>query len=84
VAEVEEIFETGTEQVDDEDVVKAFLAKVIDIRNTGCRYTVSAQYFSILHHGNGRSDLIFSRSHMAVSQLRVRPFFCGNGPNTFA
>lgn len=32
---VEEILETGAEQIDDQDVVQAFLAEVVDIRNAG-------------------------------------------------
>jgi hypothetical protein len=32
---VEEIFKRGAEEIDHKDIVKAFLAKVIDIRNTG-------------------------------------------------
>jgi hypothetical protein len=35
VAVVEEILETGAEQIDDQDVVQAFLAEVVDIRNAG-------------------------------------------------
>jgi hypothetical protein len=34
VAVIEEIFEGRAEEIDDKDVVQAFLAKVIDIRNT--------------------------------------------------
>lgn len=35
-AHVEEIFETGAQKVDDEDVVQALLTKVVDLRDTGC------------------------------------------------
>jgi len=35
MAMIEEVFETGPEQIDNKDVVKAFLTEVIDIRNTG-------------------------------------------------
>jgi hypothetical protein len=35
-AVIEQVFERGTEEVDDQDVVQALLAKVVDIRNTGC------------------------------------------------
>jgi hypothetical protein len=31
---IEEIFKRGAEEVDHEDIVKPFLTKVIDIRNT--------------------------------------------------
>ena len=34
IAVIKQIFERGSEEVDDEDVVQAFLAKVIDIRDT--------------------------------------------------
>jgi len=34
VAVVEEILQTRAEQIDDEDVVEAFLAEVVDIGNT--------------------------------------------------
>jgi hypothetical protein len=33
---VEQVLQAGAEQVDDQDVVQALLAKVIDIRNPGC------------------------------------------------
>jgi len=36
VAVIEKVFETGAEEIDDEDVVKAFLAKIVDIRNSSC------------------------------------------------
>ena len=36
VAMVEQVLQTGTEQVDDQNVVEAFLAEIIDIRNPGC------------------------------------------------
>jgi hypothetical protein len=35
VAVVKKIFQRGAEQVDDQDVVEAFLAKVVDIWNAG-------------------------------------------------
>jgi len=34
MAMVEEIFEAGSEEVDDKDIVKAFLTEVINIRDT--------------------------------------------------
>lgn len=37
---VEEVFETGSEKIDDKDVMKAFLAKVKHVRNTSCRMSV--------------------------------------------
>jgi len=39
MAVIEEVFEAWAEQVNDQDVVKALLTKVIYIRNTG--YTTS-------------------------------------------
>jgi hypothetical protein len=36
VTQVEQVLKTGPEEVDNQDVVKALLAKVIDIRNTRC------------------------------------------------
>ena len=39
VAMIEQILQTGAQQVDNQYVVQAFLAKVIDIRNTGCKTT---------------------------------------------
>lgn len=35
VTVVEEVFQTGSEQVDDENIVKTLLTKVVDIGNTG-------------------------------------------------
>jgi hypothetical protein len=32
---IEEVFQTGPEEVDDEDVVEALLAEVVYIRNAG-------------------------------------------------
>ena len=40
VAVVEQVLETGTEQVDDQNVVQAFLAEVINIRDPGCHTSV--------------------------------------------
>jgi hypothetical protein len=37
VAVIEEVLQRGTQQIDDKDVVKAFLAEVVDIRYPGCR-----------------------------------------------
>ena len=34
---IEQIFEGGPEQINDENVVETFLAKVIYIRDTSCR-----------------------------------------------
>jgi hypothetical protein len=34
---VEQVLQTWTEQVDDQDIVQAFLAKVINIRDPGCK-----------------------------------------------
>jgi hypothetical protein len=33
---IKEIFEGGTEEVNDKNIVEAFLAKIIDIRNSSC------------------------------------------------
>jgi len=38
---IKEIFKGGSEQVNDQDVVEAFLAKVIDIRDTSYLQSVS-------------------------------------------
>lgn len=32
---VEQVFEVGTEEIDNEDIVKALLSKVMDLRNAG-------------------------------------------------
>jgi hypothetical protein len=40
VAVVEQVFQAGAKEVDDQDVVEAFLAEVIDIRDPGCRTSV--------------------------------------------
>jgi hypothetical protein len=37
VAVIEQVLQAGPEQVNDQDVVKAFLAKVVDIGNTSCK-----------------------------------------------
>ena len=34
VAVIEEVFQAGSEKIDDEDVVQAFLAKVVHIRDS--------------------------------------------------
>jgi hypothetical protein len=40
---VEQVLQTGTEQVDDQDVMEAFLAKVIDIRDPGYEKSVEVR-----------------------------------------
>ena len=40
VAVVKQVLETWTEQIDHQDVVEAFLAKVINIRDPGCQMLV--------------------------------------------
>lgn len=40
VAVVEQVLQTGAEQVDDQDVVQSFLAEVINIRDPGCDMSV--------------------------------------------
>ena len=40
VAVVEQVLQAGSEQVDDQDVVQAFLAEVVDIRDPGCDMSV--------------------------------------------
>jgi hypothetical protein len=37
---VEQVLQAGAEEVDDQDVVEAFLAKVIDVRDPGWRMLV--------------------------------------------
>ena len=44
VAVVEQILQTGAQQVDDQDVVQALLAKVVDIRDPGCDVLVKFGY----------------------------------------
>lgn len=39
---VEQILQTGTEQVDDQDVVQALLAEVVDIRDPSCNMSVES------------------------------------------
>lgn len=41
VAVVKEIFQRWSEEIDDQDVVKAFLAEIIDIRDPSCFESVS-------------------------------------------
>ena len=36
VAMIKQVFKTRPEKVDDENIVEAFLAEVVDIRYTGC------------------------------------------------
>jgi hypothetical protein len=44
IAVVKEVFEGRPEKVNNENVVKALLAKVIDIRNTSCSKSVWARH----------------------------------------
>ena len=37
---IEQVLQAGSEQVNDQDVVEAFLAEVVNIRNPGCRVLV--------------------------------------------
>lgn len=43
VAVVEQVLETGTEQINHQDVMEAFLAEVINIRDPGCEMLVDVQ-----------------------------------------
>jgi hypothetical protein len=43
VAVVEQVLQTGTEQVDDQDVVQALLTEVVNIRDPSCM--VSVEWF---------------------------------------
>jgi hypothetical protein len=38
VAVIEQVLQAGPEQVNDQDVMKAFLTKVVDIGDTGCKH----------------------------------------------
>jgi hypothetical protein len=63
-AHVEHVFETRTEEINDEDVVQAFLAKVVDLRNAGWkrgRMGFSAQ----------KSDIITSEGNHVRLPLRI-------------
>ena len=40
VAVIKQVLQAGSKQVDDQDVMQAFLAEVIDIRNPGCGVSV--------------------------------------------
>jgi len=44
MAVIEEVFKAWSEQVDDQDVVKALLAEVIYVRNTGCTASDSVKF----------------------------------------
>lgn len=41
-AHVKQVLERGAEEVDDEDIVQPFLAKVVDLGDTGCDGSVHA------------------------------------------
>lgn len=41
---IKKIFETGSKEVDDEDVVKTFLAEVVDVGNAGCEVSECVHY----------------------------------------
>jgi hypothetical protein len=51
VAVVEQVLQTGTEQVDDQDVVQALLAEIVNIRDPGC--IASVGMFKALGGPNG-------------------------------
>lgn len=38
---IEEVFQTRAEEIDNEDVMETFLAKVVYIRNAGCVEIIS-------------------------------------------
>lgn len=42
---IEQVLQTGTEQVNYEDVVKSFLSEVVDIGNTGCNKSAIVRDF---------------------------------------
>lgn len=45
VAVVEQVLQAGAEKVDDQNVVEAFLAEIIDIRNPSCTWLVTQSMF---------------------------------------
>jgi hypothetical protein len=49
---VEEVFQTGTEQVDDQDVVQAFLTKVVDVGNPGYTHNSANLFFLFIRRGD--------------------------------
>ena len=50
IAVVEEIFQTGTKEVDHQDVVQAFLTEIVDVGYAGC--TQSAMPLKINRHSS--------------------------------
>jgi len=69
VAIVEQVFQTGTEQVDDEDVVESLLTKVVDIGNT--RYEIVSYVLP------SRVSRAFSRVPTRILYVRYSSLSCG-------
>jgi len=63
VAVVEEILQTGTEQINHQDVVEALLPEVVDIRNPSCRRSVCYPLLVCLL-------VLLAREFQKVSQTR--------------
>ena len=72
VAVVEQVLQTGAQQVDDQDVVQALLAKVVDIRDPGCDVLVK------FVHIRGRSSDARQRAVFA----RRQQWQCPDDSNT--
>jgi hypothetical protein len=56
---VEQILQTGAQQVDDQDVVQALLAKVVDIRDPGCDVLVTFVYI-LKRSSDARQRAVFA------------------------
>ena len=56
---VEQILQTGAQQVDDQDVVQALLAKVVDIRDPGCDVLVTFVYI-LKRRSDARQRAVFA------------------------
>ena len=65
VAMIEEVFQTGTEQVDNQDVVKTLLPEVVDIGDASCNQsepgnltnTIATRYTHGIRPGSYMSDI---------------------------
>ena len=89
--EVEEVFEVGTQEVDDKNVMETLLSKMVDLRNTDCvvsRERGAGEHFDGCKN-NGTTYECRSRfgtidTHPAVEELQTSEVPVGRGSQLVA
>ena len=69
VAVIKKIFQAWSEEVNDQDVVESFLAKVIDIWYAGCKCQCSSEWERLETHGSRPKSCRFG-IHLVIAVRR--------------